>query len=556
MSTRKLHPRTRALKPSAEGLEDRRLLSGVVSGTDIDGDTWTLRLIGPGAISVTKQNGANGQPGALNSATEINTITVAGTNATTSRLVGTVVKGANGDGKVFFQNFNKIASNAEGKSTGNGLLSVSMPSFWLGNTTPYTSSSTTVPAAPTMDIPDGTGTLQFGGVDTTHDQPATPPSSAASDQAVVELGPPARGGTRIIIDKAISSAVTVPSTSSSSTTNTIQHGVVFAVSGRLDLFQANEIDGNSTTPPGQFAQLNSGATGFGGTWVVSGTPGVFSSFFTNPSTLGGLTGQIGDLRVGGNATNLTTLVYDGTGNLGAKISNFSVGGETNNVMVVAPNGARNLYFGNGLDNTQIYAHVINSIQANRGAINATVQSDRPISRLQFGGDVVNSSILSGYTQSYTTLIDNITGLSSVSTFSPTASPTAPTQLLNAQVGGGMSVLVAGDITNSVFAASTQPGIDAAAGPTTFGGPNDLRIGTGHIYAKVEGSIDNSSATPSKPTVAFYAQNVNLKKGPVIPPSVPQAPYGPKIQPSHTVGVPHVNPTRVVTAPTKTKATKK
>ena len=59
------------------------------------------------------------------------------------------------------------------------------------------------------------------------------------------------------------------------------------------------------------------------------------------------TGQIGDVRVGGNATNFTTLAEEYAmtttpveGALDAKISNFFIGGETNNVMLIAPSGSR------------------------------------------------------------------------------------------------------------------------------------------------------------------------------------------------------------------------
>ena len=53
MSTRKPSPPNRSLRPAAEDLETRQLLSGVASGTDIDGDTWTLRLVGPGSLPKT-----------------------------------------------------------------------------------------------------------------------------------------------------------------------------------------------------------------------------------------------------------------------------------------------------------------------------------------------------------------------------------------------------------------------------------------------------------------------------------------------------------------------
>src|SRR5512135_3294508 len=68
MSTRKPSPRNRALRPAPEDLEDRQMLSRMFTGTDpTTGATWTLQLIGPGSLDVTKQ--ADGA---------INQITVAG----------------------------------------------------------------------------------------------------------------------------------------------------------------------------------------------------------------------------------------------------------------------------------------------------------------------------------------------------------------------------------------------------------------------------------------------------------------------------------------------
>ena len=52
-------------------------------------------------------------------------------------------------------------------------------------------------------------------------------------------------------------------------------------------------------------------------------------------------GQIGFVRIGGNATNFSTVLTN------SQIANFYVGGETNNVNVLAPTSIRNLYFGRG-----------------------------------------------------------------------------------------------------------------------------------------------------------------------------------------------------------------
>src|SRR5581483_6046583 len=111
------------------------------------------------------------------------------------------------------------------------------------------------------------------------------------------------------------------------------------------------------------------------------------------------------------------------------------------------------------------------------------------------------------------------------------------------------VLVAGDITNSVFAASVQPKVDTTTTPSTltFGTPQDLVLPTGHITAKVEGTINNSTATPDQPTKAFYAQAVDLKTGPVVPPNNPEPPFpGPK-QPVHAPGLHHSYQTMPFTA---------
>jgi hypothetical protein len=547
MATRKPSPRIRALRPAAEDLESRQLLAAMVSGTDIDGDTWTLRLTGPGSLTVVKQNGADGTPAPLNSQTEINTIVVAGTNPLESRLVGTVRKSPTGDGKVFFNNFNELEQHSEHLSgVGLGLLAINMPNFWLGNTFPAGSTTTTPPA---IAIPDGVSTLKFGGVDTTHNQVNPPPSTATSDHFDVGLGLPAYGGTSIIINKSISSTQQVPSTSGGTPT-TIQHAVNFDVLGRLNLFQANEIDGDPLHPPGQFADQVTGATGVGGTNILSTTNGSAPLAFLaaelsalTPTTLGAVTGQIGNVRIGGNATNFTTAVQDLTGVSGAKINNFSVGGETNNVLVVAPNGMQNAAFGTGMDTTTIATHILNTLQANRGAISSNVYSDRTISQVRFGGDVVDSNILTGVSQNFGIILNDILGVPANALSSP--SPTPVGQPSSAQTGGGMTALVGGNITDSVFSASVQPFNSAAPGSPfsgVFGDPHDIVLPTGRIAAKVTGTISNSTATPSKPDTAFYANQVHLNHGPVIPPNVPQPPY-PTKRPIHAPGL-HNTPLRI------------
>src|SRR5207253_6156422 len=140
--------------------------------------------------------------------------------------VGKVKKGSKGDGRVFFNTFNELASHSEKLSTGLGLLAIDMPGFWLGNTT---AAGATASTTPSITIPDGVDTFRFGGVDTQHNQTNPAPSGATSNLFNVDLGLPAYGGTRIIIDRSISSTQQVPSATAGQPPTTIQHGVAFAV---------------------------------------------------------------------------------------------------------------------------------------------------------------------------------------------------------------------------------------------------------------------------------------------------------------------------------------
>jgi hypothetical protein len=465
---------SRALRPQPEQLEGRQLLSKLVTGMDIDGDTFTLKLEGAGDLRVIKQNGADGNPQSLDSMSQINMIEVAGANPNKTRLIGQVTKGPLGDGRVFFNEFNEIGGRSVSLPGSNGIRVIDIEGFWLGNTFPNTTASSQV-TAPSINIPDGVVTMRFGGADATFNIPST---STTANTLTVNLGLPLTTGTSIIADKIISGA----RPGSTTTSPPLQDSVTFSVAGRLNLFQANEIDGNSSFPP-------TGFLGGGGTIVISAP---------EPQSL--ITGQIGDVRIGGNATNFAVQTND-------KISNYYVGGEANNVFVLSPGGARNLYFGKGLDTVIIDAHTIENLEANRDAVNSFVSVERSMGRIVIGGDVVNTQVLSGYQ------------LNLSQEFS---SQTAPTTMPSAQDGGGMTVLIAGDVTDSVFAASVEPFLG------TFGTSNDLNIPHAHIDAKVEGFIDNSFATPDSPNTAFFAQKVHLAHGPVIPPVVPEAPFGPTV----------------------------
>jgi hypothetical protein len=479
-STRR--PGSRSFRPAPEGLEDRKLLSKTVSGVDASGDTWTLRLIGPGDVRVVNQPDSSGNPIPLGQPADIDTITVAGANPLTTRLIGHVTKAPNGTGKVFFQHLEELGGQSEGVSALDGVFMIDMPNFWLAHT------STTAPTAGSnaadIKIPDGVNVLRFGGVDTTYTPTGGTPLSQSTSNTTfdVALGLPRTLGTSIIIDKAISSS---GGTASGSTTPS-QNEVQFHVEGRLNVFQANEIDGNASVPSTHFE-------GGGGTilFVSDGSEGGAASTIFQ----GQIVGPIGYMRVGGNATNFSVQSND-------KISNFYIGGETNNVYGLGVGGIRNVFFGKGMDTTTLQAHTIFTLQANRGALNSNVSSDRTIAQVRIGGDVQNTNVGAGYNQ----------GLAAI--FRSQSEPTTPP---NAQDGGAIQdVLIAGNIKDSVFSASVQPENQ------TFG-LNDLNFPHARIKAKVEGTIDNSTATPDTPTNAFYAKSVQVQHGPVTPPSVPEEP---------------------------------
>jgi hypothetical protein len=470
--------RVRAVRPTPETLEDRKLLAKMVSGLDADGDMWTLKLTGPGDLRVTKMPDASGNPTSLNALSDIATIEVAGPDPVTTRLDGTVTKGPAGDGKVFFNDFEEIGGKSLhfGAATGNGINTVNMPGFWLANTNPP---GTTNSLPTQINIPDGVITFRFGGADATVGIPA---GSTTANTLALNFGLPQTIGTSIIADQFISGGRPNSTTPSSP----LQDSITVTVDGRLDLFQANQILGNAAFPiTGFFASGFS--PGGGGTVVVSQV---------DPTSQ--VTGQIGYVNIGGDATNFSVQTND-------KVSNFYVGGETNNVFLLSPGGSRNVYFGKGMDNVTINTHTLENLNANRGADGSKVSVERAAGRVLIGGDVTDTTVRSGYQLHLTQEFQNQTA--------PTATP--------AQGDGGMTVLVAGDIKDSVFAASVEP-------QSGQFGTNDLKLPLGHIAAKFEGTINNAAVTPSAPFTAFFAQHVQLKHGNIIPPIVPEAPFPPQM----------------------------
>jgi hypothetical protein len=531
----------------------------VVRGTDPDGAQWTLRLYGPGALNVIGTNGDVFSSSTGGMVESIDTITVAGANTTKTRLVGTVKPTSTGEASVFFQNLIVTPTGELGKidqgqvsnfrTVQNGILAIDMPNFYLAHTEMTKPSSpsqihTSAMSAGQIFIPQGVLTFRFGGVNVDYTPPNGIPlnTTGQSNEFQISLGLPVVVGTSVIVNTVNSDA----QANSSSSGAPFQDYATFLVTGRLNLFQANEIDGN-TTPglvPTQLVNSTSTAASPGGTFVISDG--------------GAATGQIGDVRIGGNATNFTTLIDEdplnvaaSEGQLDAKISNYYIGGQTKNILLMAPSGSRNISFGLGMDNVTINSLSIASLRANRDALNSNVTVERSIQNLVIGGDVQNTNVNVGESQSLFTF----TNVPATSVFSqgsgaffgdrpptvanPQTNPINQMQEPIAQNGGTMQVRIAGSVINSVFSASIDPNPVAAFSGNGFGNSSDLILPRGVINAKVEGNIDNSgNLTTNLPTPglvdpgssgrAFFAKRVKLVHGPVIPPTVP---YQPTVSPT-------------------------
>jgi hypothetical protein len=555
---------------------------------DPDGAQWTMRLYGPGALNVVGTGGDVFTRGTGTLQESIDTITVAGANSTSTRLVATVFPNPeNQNAKVFFQNLIVSATGELGKidpgqvsnfnTVQNGILAVDMPNFYLAHTEtakPTTPSRihTDPGALPSgafsagqIFIPEGVITLRFGGVDVNYvpDGGQALNTTGQNNEFEIQLGLPVVQGTSIIVNTVNSTGQINPSTTSPFPPS-FQDYATFLVTGRLNLFQANEIDGNTASglEPTQFSntQISPFTASPGGTFLISqgGPPSG-----ENPVTLqdiASIPGQIGDVRIGGPATNLTTYVLETErdaalteGEADAKVSNFYIGGQTNNVLLVAPSGARNVAFGLGMDNVTISASSIATLRANRDALNSTVTISRSIQNLLVGGDVQNTLVNVGERQSFVHFLGN----SNPNTPNPLSGsagnfsgvffgepmPSVGNPALNgftnqiepvAQNGGTMQARIAGSVINSVFSASVDPDPTQTTG-NGFGTKLDLILPRGVINAKVEGNISNTGpigpgggnlVDPNSTGRAFFAKSVKLIHGPIIPPTVPYQPFAP------------------------------
>jgi hypothetical protein len=555
----------------AESLETRELLSvtpttptQVVRGTDPDGAQWSLALYGPGAISVVGTDGDTFDSTTQSLQESILTITIAGSISTETRLVGTVKPSANGDTNVYFENLNVTNTGELGKidigqvsnfrTVQNGIYAIDMPNFYLAHTETATPSIPSLIHASAMsagqiEAPEGVNTLRFGGVDVDYTPVGGTPltQTGQNNEFQISLGLPVVLGTSIIVNS-VNSDAQANSSATSPANSTFQDYASFVVTGRLNLFQANSISGNTGTfqgtdngstvtyglAPSQFPNANSAVTASsaapGGTYVISQG--------------GAATGAIGTVRVGGAATNFTTFVTEdpldvaaSEGQLDAKIANYYVGGQTNNVMLLAPSGARDVSFGLGMDNVTINTNLIQSLTVNRDATDSNVTVSRSIGNLVIGGDVQNTNINVGEFQSLFTFANfppQVVGEAGHGIFFGALPPTVGNPQENpltnniepiAQNGGTLNARIAGDITNSILTASVD-GDPSQQFAQLFGSESgNLVLPRGVINAKVEGTINNANnPLTTDPGKAFYARTIHRGKGPVIPSPVTYAPF--------------------------------
>ncbi len=549
----------RSLRPIAENLETRQLLSisasstlgsttltQVVKGTDPDGAQWTLKLFGPGAISVVGTGGDTFDSTTQNLKESILTITIAGSISTETRLVGTVTPNSGGNANVYFENLNVTNTGELGKidigqvnnfrSVQNGIYAIDMPDFYMAHT------DTTAPSTPSLihtaamsagqiEIPQGVNTLRFGGVDVDYTPTGGTPlnKTGKSNEFQIALGLPIAVGTSIVVNSVNSDA----EANSTTATSPFQDYATFLVTGRLNLFQANTITGNTTTGlvPSQFPnQTTPTTTDPGGTFLISQG--------------GAATGAIGTVRVGGAATNFTTFVTEdplnveaAEGQLDAKIANFYIGGQTNNVLLVAPSGSRDISFGLGMDNVTINSLAISSLTANRDAIGSTVTVSRSIGNLVIGGVVQNTNINVGELQSLFTFANTpatsvfssgqgvFFGALPPTVANPQTNPLTDNLEPIAQNGGTLNARIAGNVTNSLITASVDGDPSMAFAPLFGSSSGSLVLPRGVINAKVEGTINNTNNTlVTDPNKAFFAKTIHRSHGPVIPSNVPYAPY--------------------------------
>ncbi len=145
-----------------------------------------------------------------------------------------------------------------------------------------------------------------------------------------------------------------------------------------------------------------------------------------------------------------------------------------------------------------------------------------IGDMNIGGDVANTTVLSGYQAGLATIESS--AQSNICQLSQATAPTAvtiPTPI--AQANGQITAFIAGNVTNSVFAASVLPisqidGHVLTTATQTFGNPR-RRLPAAWVGSP-PGSKGRSTTRRRRrtcPKTAFYAKTVSLTHAVVVPP---------------------------------------
>jgi len=254
----------------------------------------------------------------------------------------------------------------------------------------------------------------------------------------------------------------------------------------------NEIDGSTTNAPAPFASN-------GGTLVSVQT-----------ATAAGAAGPIGSVRVGTNATNFSVVTPDKINHVLRGRRNEQRQSSRRNWVAQPPISAR------GWTPSRSRPIRSSGSSQNRGAINSNVTSDRQIGNIEFGGDVVGTTILSGYNQSLASAVGNPKHPDH-----PESRRGRPDQGEYRWKRDQLGLRLLG--SRRFRRVRLVRRLEVAA-------RDDQRPHSG--FDQQLGG-DN----PQSPTAAFFAQSLKLTKGPVVPPAIPEAPYSGPLTPASLPGIP-------------------
>ena len=369
-----------------------------------------------------------------------------------------------------------------------------------------TTSTATQPRA-SINIPDGVNSLRFGGADTTKFFGTDPTQSLAqdgqNDQFLIRLGVPASIGTSIVVNKVISDAQAAAASTTGTANSPTQKSVVFEVAGRINLFQANEIDGNTAIPRPPRRQLRRRDDR-----RLAHRPDQRDHRRDRPSSGSAATrptsrssDQRQDRPTSTSAARPTT--SRSSWPRARPATSTSARGPTPDhpdPLDREPPANR------GMTNSNIVSErMIGDLSARRRR-ESTRRSSRATTRASGRHQPDREQRLSQLGQYFQSAVDH-----------PDARRPGRRQHHDVHRRQHLQLGLRG---------LGQPDLAAGRprGDVTFGDPEDVFLPLGKIIAKVQGSIDNSTRVePEMPTTAFYAHTVVKTHGVVVPPNVVEEP---------------------------------